>query len=169
MIRQCTTSDFNTIYEIINDSAEAYRGVIPDDRWHTPYMSRDELTQEIQDGIVFWGYEQNGQLFGVMGIQDKEDVTLIRHAYVRTKNRKQGIGTQLLRHLERVTTKPVLIGTWSDATWAISFYQNNGYTLITDKEKNKLLKTYWNVPDRQIDTSVVLADTKWINRDAQVG
>ena len=169
MIRQCITSDFDTIYEIINDSAEAYRGVIPDDRWHAPYMSRNELTHEIQGGILFWGYEQKGQLAGVMGIQDKESATLIRHSYVRTKNRRQGIGTKLLRHLERITTKPILIGTWSDATWAISFYQKKGFTLATEKEKNNLLKTYWNIPERQAETSVVLVDANWIKRNAQAG
>ena len=166
MIRQCVKSDFESIYEIINDAAEAYRGVIPEDRWHEPYMSRDELSNEIQDGIIFWGAEQNSQLAAVMGIQDKGDVTLIRHAYVRTKIRKQGIGTKLLRHLERITEKPILIGTWSGATWAISFYQRNGYTLVTEQEKNLLLKKYWNIPDRQVETSVVLADAKWINENA---
>ncbi len=167
MIRQCIKSDFESIYEIINDSAEAYLGVISDDQWHEPYMSRDGLSREIQDGILFWGYQQDGQLVGVMGIQDKGDVVLIRHAYVRTKNRKQGIGTKLLRHLERIMTKPKLIGTWSDATWAISFYQKNGYTLVTEQEKNLLLKKYWNIPERQVETSVVLADAKWINKNVQ--
>jgi len=163
MIRHCNDSDFEAIYEIINDAAEAYRSVIPDDRWHEPYMSRDELSREIKDGIIFWGAEQNGQLNGVMGIQDKGDVTLIRHAYVRTGIQKQGIGTLLLHHFESVTEKPILIGTWADATWAVSFYQKNGYQLVTSKEKTILLKKYWTIPDRQIETSVVLADSKWIN------
>ena len=163
MIRQCNDSDFEAIYEIINDAAEAYRSVIPDDRWHEPYMSRDELSREIKDGIIFWGAEQNGQINGVMGIQDKGDVTLIRHAYVRTGIQKQGIGTLLLHHFESVTEKPILIGTWADATWAVSFYQKNGYQLVTPKEKTILLKKYWTIPDRQIETSVVLADSKWIN------
>lgn len=163
MIRQCNDSDFKAIYEIINDAAEAYRNVIPDDRWHEPYMSRDALSREIRDGIIFWGAERNGQLNGVMGIQDKRDVTLIRHAYVRTGIQKQGIGSLLLHYFERVTEKPILIGTWADATWAISFYQKNGYQLVTSKEKSMLLKKYWMIPDRQIETSVVLADSKWID------
>ena len=163
MIRQCIDSDFEAIYEIINDAAEAYRSVIPEDRWHEPYMSRDELSHEIKDGIIFWGAERNGQLIGIMGIQDKRVVTLIRHAYVRTGFQKQGIGTSLLHHFESATETPILIGTWADATWAISFYQKNGYQLVTTKEKTILLKKYWTIPDRQIETSVVLADCKWFN------
>ena len=165
MIRQCNDSDFEAIYEIINDAAKAYRGVIPDDCWHEPYMNRDELSHEIRDGIIFWGAEKNCRLTGVMGIQDKGDVTLIRHAYVRTGIQKQGIGTFLLHHLEQVTEKPILIGTWTDATWAVSFYQKNGYQLVSPKEKTMLLKKYWTIPDRQIETSVVLADFNWLNRN----
>jgi N-acetylglutamate synthase-like GNAT family acetyltransferase len=167
MIRQCTESDFETIYEIINDAAKAYRGVIPENSWHEPYMSRNELSREIQDGIIFWGAEQNCQLAGVMGIQEKGDVTLIRHAYVRTKVWNQGIGTNLLLHIEKTTEKPILIGTWANATWAISFYQKNGYQLVSEAEKNLLLKKYWTIPDIQIETSVVLADAKWLNENAQ--
>ncbi len=163
MIRQCTQSDHEAIHEIINDAAVAYRGVIPDDRWHEPYMSRDELTDEIADGVVFWGLEQDKQLAGIMGIQDKGEVTLIRHAYVRTKNRNQGIGTRLLRHLEQTTNKPVLIGTWIDATWAVGFYRKNGYRLVSETEKNVLFKRFWTIPDRQVETSVVLANGKWPN------
>ena len=169
MIRHCIESDFEIIHEIINDAAKAYNGVIPGYSWHEPYMSRKELSFEIQDGIVFWGAEQNGQLTGVMGIQEKGDVTLIRHAYVCTKVRNQGIGTNLLRHLEQVTKKPILIGTWANATWAISFYQKNGYQLVSKAEKDFLLKKYWTIPDLQIETSVVLADAKWINENAQSG
>ena len=132
MIRQCLDYDFETIYEIINDAAQAYRGVIPDDCWHDPYMSRDELSDEIQDGIIFWGDERDDLLAGVMGIQDMGDVTLIRHAYVRTRLQNQGIGTILLHHLEKTTSQPVLIGTWADAVWAILFYQKNGYRLVTE-------------------------------------
>ncbi len=164
MIRQCTESDIPEIYEIINDSAQAYRGVIPEDRWHDPYMSREKLSLEIQDGILFWGEEHDSRLIGVMGIQDKGEVTLIRHAYVRTKIRNQGVGTRLLRHLEILTNNPILIGTWADAVWAISFYRRNGYQLVTREEKNRLLKKYWNIPERQVETSVVLADQKWISR-----
>ena len=163
MIRRCNESDFETIYEIINDAALAYRSVIPIDRWHEPYMSSDELSREISDGVIFWGAEQNGQLNGVMGIQHKADVTLIRHAYVRTGIQKQGIGTLLLHHFEKSVEKPILIGTWADASWAIAFYQANGYQLVTPEEKTELLKKYWTIPDRQIETSVVLADSKWIN------
>ncbi len=161
MIRECTESDFESIYEIINDAAKAYRGIIPKHSWDEPYMSKKELTIEIQDGIVFWGNEQEGQLTGVMGLQEKRDVTLIRHAYVRTKLRKQGIGTKLLRHLEQVTEKPILIGTWADATWAISFYKKRGYKLVAEAEKDILLKKYWTIPDAQMATSVVLVDAKW--------
>jgi N-acetylglutamate synthase-like GNAT family acetyltransferase len=164
MIRQCTENDIPEIYEIINDSAQAYRGVIPEDRWHDPYMSREKLSLEIQDGILFWGEEQNNRLIGIMGIQDKGEVTLIRHAYVRTGIRNQGVGTRLLRHLEILTNNPILIGTWADAVWAISFYRKNGYQLVTREEKNRLLKKYWNIPERQVETSVVLADQKWISR-----
>ncbi|MFH2067202.1 MAG: GNAT family N-acetyltransferase [Pseudomonadota bacterium] len=164
MIRQCTEEDFQEIYNIINDSAQAYRGVIPEDRWHDPYMSREKLSLEIQDGIAFWGDEQNGQITGIMGIQDKGEVTLIRHAYVRTSMRSRGVGTRLMQHLEPLTENPILIGTWADAVWAISFYQKNGYKLVNREEKNRLLKKFWNIPDRQVETSVVLADRKWISR-----
>lgn len=166
MIRQCNDSDFEAIYEIINDAAEAYRSVIPADCWHEHYMGRAELSREIEDGVIFWGIEKNGQLNGVMGLQDKGEVILIRHAYVRTGIQKQGIGTFLLRHFEGVTESPILIGTWADATWAVSFYQKNGYQLVTPKEKAMLLKKYWTIPDRQIETSVVLADSKWLNENA---
>ena len=165
MIRHCIESDFETIYEIVNDAARAYRGVVPDHFWHEPYMSRNELTREIKDGTIFWGWEQNGLLHGVMGIQDKSDVSLIRHAYVRTKVRNQGIGTRLLRHMEKETLEPVLIGTWAQATWAIAFYQKNGYQLVLGMEKDRLLKKYWTISKEQIAASVVLADTKYVNRE----
>jgi N-acetylglutamate synthase-like GNAT family acetyltransferase len=161
MIRKCTDSDFEAIYEIINDAAQAYKGVIPDDRWHEPYMPRVQLRQEIEDGVHFWGIEKERALVGVMGIQDKGDVCLIRHAYVKTNRRNMGMGTWLLRHLESMTEKPILIGTWSDATWAIRFYQKSGYRLLSEAEKNDLLIKYWNIPKRQVETSVVLADRKW--------
>ncbi len=164
MIRLCGESDFEKIYEIINDAAEAYRGVIPEDRWHEPYMSRDELSAEIRDGIVFYGAQNRGQLLGVMGVQDKGPVTLIRHAYVRTSARNQGIGTELLHHLEQGTGNPLLIGTWADAAWTITFYQKNGYRLVTEEEKDMLLKKFWNIPERQIETSVVLANIDNVNR-----
>jgi GNAT superfamily N-acetyltransferase len=161
MIARCEENDFEAIYSIINDAAQAYRGIIPADRWQDPYMPREELQREIDDGIVFFGYKEDDELLGVMGIQDKQDVTLIRHAYVRTHRRKQGIGGRLLAHLEQQTTHPILIGTWSDAVWAIDFYQKHGYRRVTPEEKDRLLRTYWTIPERQVETSVVLASRKW--------
>lgn len=161
MIRKCGKSDWSAIYHIINDAAAAYRGIIPADCWHDPYMSRDELRQELKDGVVFWGLEAHGALTGVMGLQERSDVDLIRHAYVATRAQRQGIGTQLLQHLESLVDKPLLVGTWADARWAIAFYENNGYRLVPTSEKNWLLGKYWCIPKRQIETSVVLADRRW--------
>ena len=161
MIRRCKEADFNAIFNIINDSAQAYKGIIPQDRWHEPYMSHAELRAQIDDGIVFWGVERDGHLLGVMGIQDKCQVTLIRHAYVATRAQKQGIGKKLLKHLQCMTAKPILIGTWAAASWAISFYQKNGYKLVSEEEKNHLLRTYWTIPERQVETSLVLANQTW--------
>lgn len=146
------------MHEIINDSAQAYRGVIPADRWHEPYMSKEELAHEIRDGIVFWGYEKDGNLIGVMGIQEVGDVTLIRHAYVATRERGKGIGSMLLSELVTKTDRPLLIGTWADAVWAIRFYEKHGFRLVSNEEKDRLLKKYWKIPARQVETSVVLAD-----------
>lgn len=159
MIRRCDESDFESIYDIINDGAQAYKGIIPADRWTEPYMSRDKLRHEINDGVVFWGYEDAGALAGVMGLQDVQDVTLIRHAYVRTASRNHGIGGLLLSHLRTITSRPVLIGTWADAVWAIGFYEKHGFHVVDTDEKNRLLKKYWTVPERQIETSVVLSDS----------
>lgn len=161
MIRQCHDSDFATIHAIINDSAEAYKGVIPADCWKEPYMSEDELRTEMDEDVRFWGYEEDGELIGVMGIQHVQDVTLIRHAYVRTVKRRQGIGEKLLSFLREQTTRPILLGTWADAGWAIRFYEKHGFRLVSPQEKDRLLRKYWTVPDRQIETSVVLADEKW--------
>jgi N-acetylglutamate synthase-like GNAT family acetyltransferase len=158
MIRPCSNSEFDTIYEIVNDAAQAYRGIIPADRWKEPYMPKDELRHEMDEGVVFWGYEEDGELIGVMGIQHVQDVTLIRHAYVRTDRRNQGIGGKLLSHLRKQTTRPLLIGTWADATWAIRFYEKHGFRLVTEEEKNRLLRKYWSIPERQVETSVVLAE-----------
>lgn len=158
MIRKCTQSECEIIYKIINAAAIAYKGAIPTDCWHEPYMSREELKTEIEDGVVFWGYEADGELVGVMGIQNKGDVNLIRHAYVRTHLQQQGIGTRLLKHLEAMHEKPILIGTWADAAWAIRFYQKNGYAEVTKAEKDRLLRKYWNISERQVETSVVLAN-----------
>ena len=156
-IRSCTKADLPQMFTIINDAARAYKGIIPADRWHEPYMPLDELKGQIAEGIVFSGYESGGKLLGVMGIQDKADVTLIRHAYVSTSQRRKGIGKMLLKHLEASTRKPVLIGTWADATWAIRFYEKNGYRVVSRKETERLLRKYWTIPDRQIETSVALA------------
>lgn len=147
--------------DIVNDAAVAYRGHIPADRWHEPYMPLEELRSEIAAGVRFLGVERAGALLGIMGSQEVKDVTLIRHAYVRTSERGHGLGTLLLKQLLATTTRPVLIGTWRAATWAISFYERHGFQVVGDEEKNRLLKRYWTVPDRQIETSVVLADARW--------
>jgi GNAT superfamily N-acetyltransferase len=161
MIRERTRADLPAVFEIVNDAAQAYRGVIPEDRWHEPYMPMAELESEIRDGVRFWVYEDGGELLGVMGIQDRGDVDLIRHAYVRTSSRNKGIGALLLKHLEAATTKPILIGTWAAATWAIRFYEKNGYRLLSREDTVRLLKTYWSIPEAQVDTSVVLASPRW--------
>jgi N-acetylglutamate synthase-like GNAT family acetyltransferase len=161
MIRECTDEDFEEIFNIINDAALAYKGVIPPDRWHEPYMTREELEAQIDDGVRFSCYVADDEIVGVMGIQDKADVELIRHAYVRTKQRNKGIGSLLLRELMKDAKKPILIGTWKAARWAISFYEKHGFHLVDEAEKNRLLKKYWAIPDRQIETSVVLVDEKY--------
>ncbi len=161
MIRRSTAGDFEAIYRIINDAARAYKGVIPDDRWHEPYMSRSELREQIEDGVEFSCYCEGDEVLGVMGIQDKRDVFLIRHAYVLTAKRNAGIGTKLLRELLRNLEKPVLIGTWKAASWAIRFYLGNGFTRVSEQEKEVLLRKYWSIPERQVETSVVLADGRY--------
>ena len=168
MIRLCDQRDFEQIWAIINDGARAYEGIIPADRLAQPYMSKEELQHEIEAGVVFSGYEDTGALEGVMGIQHVQDVTLIRHAYVRSGNQKRGIGTQLLLHLLNTATRPVLIGTWADAAWAIGFYEKHGFQTVTHEEKERLLRRYWKIPERQIETSVVLADQKWMEKAARV-
>lgn len=160
-IRRCTDADVPAMFAIINDAAQAYRGVIPADRWHEPYMPEEELRAEIAAGVVFWGFEQEGRLVGVMGLQDVKDVALIRHAYVATAARRGGIGGRLLRHLMGETGRPVLIGTWAAASWAVRFYEQHGFTVTTPDEKARLLRAYWSIPDRQIETSVVLVDERW--------
>ena len=159
-IRPCEERDIEIIYEIINDAAEAYRGIIPADRWKEPYMSKDELRHEIDEGVTFWGYIENGELLGVMGMQDIEDVTLMRHAYVRTVRRRQGIGGRLLSLLRKKTRRPILIGTWAAAVWAVRFYEAHGFCLVSPEEKDRLLKRYWSIPERQIETSVVLVERR---------
>jgi len=161
MINKCQPGDFNEIYNIINDAASAYRGVIPEDRWHDPYMPKEELQKQIDEGVEFYSYSEDDQILGVMGIQFKGDVTLIRHAYVRTSSRNKGIGGKLLGHLRTIATTPVLIGTWADASWAIGFYERHGFRLLSKKETVELLNKYWSIPERQVDTSVVLANEDW--------
>ena len=163
MIRQCNDRDFEIIYSIINDAARVYKDVIPEDRWKEPYMSKDELQHQINEGVVFWGYEEDGELIGVMGIQHLQDVSLIRHAYVRPGRQNQGIGQELLVELCRQTDRPTLIGTWANAVWAIQFYEKNGFKIVSQQQKNRLLEKYWSIPARQVETSVVLADRKWFD------
>jgi N-acetylglutamate synthase-like GNAT family acetyltransferase len=160
-VRPSAESDLPAILAIINDAAEAYREVIPPDRWHEPYMPADELEREIADGVAFWVAEHDGRIAAVMGVQDKGDVALVRHAYVASSTQRTGMGTRLLQHVTRLADKPILIGTWAAATWAIEFYRRNGFTVVSESEKDRLLRTYWSIPERQIETSVVLADARW--------
>ncbi len=158
MIRPCDRKDFDNIYSIINEAARVYQGVIPEDRWKEPYMSSDELQHEIDEGVIFWGYQEGAELVGVMGIQHVHDVTLIRHAYIRPANQNQGVGGKLLSELRNQTNRRILIGTWAAAVWAIRFYEKNGFRLVSPREKDRLLKKYWSIPERQVETSVVLED-----------
>ncbi|MDH3318112.1 MAG: GNAT family N-acetyltransferase [Betaproteobacteria bacterium] len=162
-IRKSRDADLAAMLAIVNEAAQAYRGVIPADRWRDPYMPPDELNGEIADGVVFWVAEDDGRLLGVMGIQDKGEVALVRHAYVAPTAQRQGVGTGLLRHVEGLTGKPVLIGTWAAASWAIEFYRRNGFTVVPDRDKDFLLRRFWSIPARQVETSVVLADGRWMN------
>ena len=153
-IRKCSQTDFDRIYFIINEAARAYESVIPADRYHQPYMPADELKREMKR-MTFYGWEENGELVGVMGQEPIKDVTLIRHAYVLTDWQRRGIGSKLLSYCqELVTTSRLLVGTWADAQWALDFYQKHGFRLMSDKDE--LLKTYWDIPQRQVETSVVL-------------
>lgn len=161
MIRDCRDDDFEAILATINDGAEAYRGVIPADRLSDPYMSSDALRHELAQGVEFWCDDHNGSLLGVMGIQQVQDVTLIRHAYVRTAAQGSGTGSRLLAHLRAMSSRPVLMGAWADATWAIRFYERHGFRKVDPNTKAALLRRYWTVPERQIETSVVLADATW--------
>ena len=163
-IRKCNESDFEVIWQIINDGAQAYKGVIPQDCWKEPYMSRDELRREMRDGVEFWGFEEYGALDGVMGIQPAKDVTLIRHAYVRTPRQRTGIGARLLAHLHNLASGPVLIGTWTAASWAIHFYEKHGFRVVGPEQKNALLRRHWTVPDAQAAASVVLVEHDAISK-----
>jgi N-acetylglutamate synthase-like GNAT family acetyltransferase len=158
MIRRCRDDERDTILEIVNAAAEAYRGVIPADRWHEPYMPASELDAELAAGVEFWAYEDDGELIGVMGIQPVQDVDLIRHAYVKPGSQRGGIGSALIDHLMRSVTRRVLVGTWAAAEWAIAFYRRHGFVQVTPEEKTRLLRRYWNIPERQVETSVVLAN-----------
>jgi GNAT superfamily N-acetyltransferase len=156
VIRRCRPGETAAIHAIVNAAAQVYKGAIPDDCWHEPYMSREDLDREIAAGVEFWGFEDGGNLAGVMGIQPVKDVTLIRHAYVLPTHQGRGIGGKLLEHLRGMTTRPILIGTWKDATWAIRFYQGHGFELVSESRKTELLKEYWTISERQVETSVVL-------------
>jgi N-acetylglutamate synthase-like GNAT family acetyltransferase len=163
LIRPSTDADFAAVLAIVNDAAQAYRGVIPSDQWREPYMPTDELAKEIAGGVVFWLAEQNGDLLGVMGIQDRGDVALVRHAYVASTTQRSGVGTKLLRHVEGLTDKPILIGTWAAAAWAIEFYRRNGFAVVPKSQTDHLLRTYWSISERQRETSVVLASGRWLD------
>jgi GNAT superfamily N-acetyltransferase len=157
MIRKLQTADLQAILHVVNEAAEAYKGVIPEDRWKEPYMSTEELTEEIASGVEFYGWTENHELLAVMGIQPVNGVTLIRHAYVLTRRQRSGIGEKLFRHLlDMALTSDVLVGTWEAAYWAIRFYEKHGFKIVPQKEKNRLLRKYWNIPERQVETSVVL-------------
>ena len=155
-IRRCRDDEHSTILFIVNAAAEAYRGVIPADRWHDPYMSAAQLERDVAAGVEFWGYELEGPLIGVMGIQPVRDVDLIRHAYVRPGSQRLGVGAALISHLRGLSTRRMLVGTWADATWAIGFYEREGFVLVPPPRTAALLKSYWDIPERQIESSVVL-------------
>jgi N-acetylglutamate synthase-like GNAT family acetyltransferase len=157
MIRRCTDADVSAMDAIINDAAEAYRGVIPADCWHEPYMTRAHLVAEIAAGVDFWCWDEDGVLVGVMGLQKVRDVTLIRHAYVRPSHQSRGVGAALLSTLAAQTAGSLLVGTWAAAEWAIRFYERHGFRLVSTEEKDDLLNTYWTIPPRQLQTSVVMA------------
>lgn len=160
-IRTCRDEDFATLLAIINAAAEAYRGVIPADRWHDPYMPAEELRREIAADVAFWGFETDGELIGVMGVQPVRDAHLIRHAYVLPGRQRRGVGAALIEHLRAQTSSRMLVGTWAAADWAIAFYQRHGFELVSAERKTALLSTYWSIPARQIAASVVLANPPW--------
>jgi GNAT superfamily N-acetyltransferase len=155
-IRPCRDDERDEILAIVNAAAEAYRGVIAADRWHDPYMTAGQLDAEIAAGVRFWGDEDEGELIGAMGIQRVGDVELIRHAYVRPDHQRRGVGAALLHHLLDRSERPVLVGTWAAAGWAIAFYRRHGFELASPERSAALLERYWTIPERQIETSVVL-------------
>lgn len=157
MIRKLSNQNFSAILSVVNEAAVAYKEVIPSDRWKEPYMSVEDFSVEIESGVEFYGYFENECLIGVMGIQPVKDVTLIRHAYVLTSHQRRGIGGKLLTFLKSLVLTPkVFVGTWSDSWWAIRFYEKNGFRLVSQLEKNEFLHKYWNIPERQVETSAVL-------------
>jgi len=156
MIRRCAGSDFSSIVRIVNQAGQKYKGVIPGDRWHEPYMPAEELRNEIENGVEFWGIDKNGVLAAVMGLQKKGEVTLIRHAYTDPDFQRQGLGSELLDRLASKASGRLLVGTWAAAVWAVQFYEKHGFRLVTPSEKDILLKKYWSIPARQVETSVVL-------------
>jgi GNAT superfamily N-acetyltransferase len=156
-IRPCDEDERAAILAIVNAAAEAYRGVIPADRWREPYMSSRELEEEIAAGVAFWGYEADGSLLGIMGIQAVRDVDLIRHAYVAPASQGRGVGGALIAELAGSSTRRMLVGTWAAAEWAIRFYRRHGFEQVSPERKAELLRSYWTIPERQIETSVVLA------------
>ena len=156
MIRRCENSELHAVLSVINDAAQAYRGVISDDCYAEPYMSAEHLREEMASGVGFWGFERTKGLVGVMGFQDKAEVSLIRHAYVRTAEQGRGIGSALFSHLRTFSNGTMLVGTWANAGWAVRFYEKHGFHLETREESERLLRKYWSIPDRQIETSVVL-------------
>jgi GNAT superfamily N-acetyltransferase len=164
-IRPSRDDERAAILAIVNAAAEAYRGVIPADRWHEPYMPASELDHEIAAGVAFWVYEADGVVLGAMGIQPVQDVDLIRHAYVLPGNQRSGVGGALISHLRGLSARRMLVGTWAAAGWAIRFYERHGFQLVSPETKTELLKTYWTIPDRQVETSVVLANPPVEERD----
>ena len=166
MIRRCGKEQISIMCAIVNEAAEAYEGKIPADRYHQPYMTEQELEEEIEKGVVFYGAENDGQLVAIMGIQDRGTVELIRHAYTNPRMQGRGLGSSLLSHLLSLAKKPLLVGTWKGATWAIRFYEKHGFSRVTDLEKDRLLREYWNIPARQVETSVVLAHNSIKGSDA---
>ena len=157
MITECTKKNISNILYVINDASLKYKGIIPNDCWHEPYMTKQKLISEFANGVRIFGYNKDNNLVGVMGIQELKDVTLIRHAYILTQYQGLGIGKSLLQHLFKIKTSScLLVGTWRDATWAIQFYEKFGFVLHTKKQTAQLLKKYWDLPSKQIENSVVL-------------
>jgi GNAT superfamily N-acetyltransferase len=165
-IKNCAATEFRDVYEVCNDGARAYRGVIAADQWREPYMPEAELRAEIDDGVTFFGGFAGGALAGVMGIQHVDDVALIRDAYTRTSQQRSGIGGVLLEHLRSLTDRPLLVGTWRAAAWAIRFYERHGFRVLADAQREATLRRYWRISDRQVDESLVLGDSRWFARDS---